>query len=210
MIPPYELKEKTFQTAFKGYAKAEVDEYLAFVIEKYTELYRTQDTLTRRLAEVEAELSELKKKEDAIRQVLVNSETAARRLTDEAEKRAELILSSTTENCERILSEFRVQIKTEIDTLKALRAQVLDFKSKMFAQYQKHIELIKNITPGSISEGDFALSPNEYAAKVLSQARIDTRVGVTRREREEEKALRAAIKQTVEQILSPDGDKKTE
>ncbi|MBQ6824493.1 MAG: DivIVA domain-containing protein, partial [Clostridia bacterium] len=125
LIPPYELKNKTFHTVFKGYSKVEVDEYLAFVIEKYTELYRAQDSLTRKLARVEAELEELKEKEDAIRQVLVNSQSAAKKLTAETERRSKLIIESTTETCERILSEFREQIRVEIDTLRVLRTQVL-------------------------------------------------------------------------------------
>ena len=73
--------------------------------------------------------------------MLVDSQSAAKRLTDDAEKRAALMIESTTETCERILAEFREQIKVEINTLKALRKQVLDFKNKMFIQYQKHIEL---------------------------------------------------------------------
>ena len=142
MIPPYELKNKEFQTVFKGYSKTEVDEYLAFVIEKYTELYRLQDSLTIKLAKTEAALAEISEKEDAIRRVLVDSQSAAKKLTEEAERQSERIIASTTETCERIIDEFKEQIKVEINTLKALRKQVLDFKNKMFVQYQKHIEMI--------------------------------------------------------------------
>ena len=60
MIPPYELKDKEFQTVFKGYSKTEVDEYLAFVIEKYTELYRDNDELERKLKTAYAKLDEIK------------------------------------------------------------------------------------------------------------------------------------------------------
>ena len=201
MIPPYELKNKEFQTVFKGYSKTEVDEYLAFVIEKYTELYRLQDSLTIKLAKTEAALAEISEKEDAIRRVLVDSQSAAKKLTEEAERQSERIIASTTETCERIIDEFKEQIKVEINTLKALRKQVLDFKNKMFVQYQKHIEMIQNITPGDLSEGDFALSPNEYAARVLAQTRIDVRGGKTRKEIEEDKALSNALKLTVEGIL---------
>ena len=201
MIPPYELKDKEFQTVFKGYSKTEVDEYLAFVIEKYTELYRAQDALTRKLAVIESELDAYRGKEDAIRRVLVDSQSAAKRLTDDAEKRAALMIESTTETCERILAEFREQIKVEINTLKALRKQVLDFKNKMFIQYQKHIELIQNITPGDLNESDFALSPSEYAARALAKAKSDVRGGKTRKEIEEERALSSAVKLTVQDVI---------
>ena len=49
MLAPHELKNKQFQKTFKGYNPQEVDEYLAFVLEKYTELYRENNELERKL-----------------------------------------------------------------------------------------------------------------------------------------------------------------
>ena len=47
MLPPHELKNKTFGKAMRGYNPVEVDEYIEFLIEKYTELYRENDELER-------------------------------------------------------------------------------------------------------------------------------------------------------------------
>ena len=49
MIPPHELKNKEFTRVMRGYAIPEVDEYISFVMEKYTDLYRENDALERKL-----------------------------------------------------------------------------------------------------------------------------------------------------------------
>ena len=38
MIAPHELKNKEFSKSLRGYSTVEVDEHIAFLIEKYTEL----------------------------------------------------------------------------------------------------------------------------------------------------------------------------
>ena len=45
MIAPHELKNKEFSKSLRGYSTVEVDEHIAFLLEKYTELYRLNDEL---------------------------------------------------------------------------------------------------------------------------------------------------------------------
>ena len=59
MLPPYELKNKEFSKAMRGYNTTEVDEHFAFIIEKYTELYRENDELERKLKTAYAKLDEI-------------------------------------------------------------------------------------------------------------------------------------------------------
>ena len=63
MLPPHELKNKTFSRVLRGYNSVEVDEHIDFIIEKYTELYRQNDELERRLKLAEAQLAELRAEE---------------------------------------------------------------------------------------------------------------------------------------------------
>ena len=49
MLPPHELKNKTFSRVLRGYNSVEVDEHINFIIEQYMELYRQNDELEWRL-----------------------------------------------------------------------------------------------------------------------------------------------------------------
>ena len=120
MLPPYELKNKPFKTALKGYNTSEVDEHLEFVLNKYTELYRAYNELERRLSASEAELERYRKNEDAIRRALVNAQNAGTRIMREAGDRSQLILESTKDNCKQILADFDGEIQRKQDTLQAV------------------------------------------------------------------------------------------
>ena len=66
MLAPHELKNKQFQKTFKGYNPQEVDEYLEFLLEKYTELYRENNDLERKLRIVVTNLDEIKDEAESI------------------------------------------------------------------------------------------------------------------------------------------------
>ncbi len=173
MLPPYELQNKPFKTAIKGYNPTEVDEHIDFMIEKYTELYRAYNELERKYAAGEAELDQFRKNEDAIRRALVNAQNAGNRIIKEADDRSELILQSTKEKCAKLLNDFHTEVENQQDTLQALKNQVTDFKSRMFTLYQEHIEFLEKISPEGEDGGQWKLNADEYTSKVIGQVVLD-------------------------------------
>lgn len=173
MLPPYELQNKPFKTALKGYNTVEVDEHLEFVNNKYTELYRAYNDLERRFSACEAELEQFRKNEDAIRRALVNAQNAGARIMREAGDRSQLILQSTKESCKEILADFEKEIQQKQDMLQALKTQVFEFKSRMFSLYREHIEFLEAISPEAEEGGQWQLAPEDYVSKVIGQVVLD-------------------------------------
>ena len=173
MIPPYELENKQFKKAVKGYNTTEVDEHLDFIIEKYTELYRAYNELERKYAETSAELEIFRNNEDAIRRALVEAQNTKSKIIKDATRRSEIILKSSKENCDRIIAQFKEQISRERVTLATLKAQVEEFKYRIFSQYQQHIEYLEQISPENDSGAEWNLPENEYAGKVVAQIVLD-------------------------------------
>lgn len=158
MLPPYEIKAKEFTHVLRGYAVEEVDEYCAFALDKYTELYRENDALEQKIASLEAELAHFREDEESIRSALVDAKRASTRIVEEATERSKVILHSAKLNCDRILSEFRSAISEERDELLLLRAMVKKFKDDLFSAYKTHIEYIERIAPelDSLDESEFS------------------------------------------------------
>lgn len=136
MLPPYEIKAKEFTHVLRGYAVEEVDEYCAFALDKYTELYRENDALEQKIASLEAELAHFREDEESIRSALVDAKRASTRIVEEATERSKVILHSAKLNCDRILSEFRSAVSEERDELLLLRAMVKKFKDDLFSCLQ--------------------------------------------------------------------------
>lgn len=173
MIPPYELENKQFKKAVKGYNTTDVDEHIDFIVEKYTELYRAYNELERKHAEVSAELEMFRNNEDAIRRALVEAQNTKSKIIKDATRRSDVILKSSKENCDRIIADFKEQINHERSTLATLKAQVEEFKYRIFSQYQQHIEYLEQISPDKDTGSEWNLPTSEFAGKVVAQIVLD-------------------------------------
>ena len=74
MLAPHELKNKTFSKTMRGYNPAEVDDYIEFLIDTYTNQYRENSELERKLKIEVTNLDEIKEEEEAIRSTLLKSQ----------------------------------------------------------------------------------------------------------------------------------------
>lgn len=171
MLPPRELKNKAFSKAVRGYSVAEVDEHIDFIIEKYTEMYRTNDELERRLKLALAQLDDYKKDENSIRTALIDAQKASAKIISEANERAELVARSTKESCDKAIAELRDEIKAERDKLYRIQRMVSNFKSKIFLEYQSHIQNIEKIAPDINANGEWDMSDEDYVRRIVDDVK---------------------------------------
>jgi len=168
MLPPYELRNKDFSKVMRGYNPVEVDEHFDFIIEKYTELYRENDELERKLKAAYARLDEIKNEEESIRSAMVNAQRASSKIMTEANSRADIIINTARKSCDRILSDFKKKIQEERAILLALNKAIYEFKEKLFKVYNSHISFVEEIK--LLDENDiakYALSDESLSASVI-------------------------------------------
>ena len=114
MIPPQELRNKSFTRSGKGYDTAEVDEYLDFIIEKYSEIFAQCDKYDKKLRIVSSRISEIQQEEEVIRRLSISTQKNCDRLTAEAETEAKNIILKARETAEHILGEAREKAQTAL------------------------------------------------------------------------------------------------
>ena len=146
MLKPSELKKKTFTKAMRGYSIPEVDEYMSFVLEKYTELFRKNFELEQQLRAALEAKNELEGEKDSVRGALVNAQKVASKIIETANERAEGIIDSAKLGCNTILNDFNVQINAERETVLALKKQVATLKKELFEKFREHIEIIDKLS----------------------------------------------------------------
>lgn len=173
MLPPHELKKKSFSHSLRGYSAAEVDEHLAFVLEKYSELYRKCDLLEKQLQESTAELAQVKEDEEAIRAAMVAAKQAEQKTIKDAEERADLIMRTAKINCDRTIMQFKSEIAKERDMLRRLRKANAEFKAKNLRLYKAHLEFIAQFCPDSPEIDLLTKSEEEIAASTVEQVKLD-------------------------------------
>lgn len=173
MLAPHELKSKTFSKSIKGYTPAEVDEYIEFLIGKYTEAYRENNELERKLHVVVTNLDEIKDEEESIRSTLLSAQKMADKIIKDAHDRADVITGAIKERCDAVIAEFKEQLQAEKDEMWTLRSRVVEFKKELFDLYRGHIEALKDI---SVNEIDEIVLPDEDA--VVARIFTDVKQGI--------------------------------
>lgn len=105
MIPPQELNKRTFSKGLRGYEPTEVDEYISFLIEKYTELFAQCDEYQNKLRLVANRISEIDAKEEAIHKLVISTQKYCDTLKEEAEQKASEILLEAQEKAQNMIAE---------------------------------------------------------------------------------------------------------
>lgn len=146
MLKPSELKKKSFSKTMRGYSIPEVDEYMEFLLEKYTELFRKNFELEQQLRAAVEQKGELEGEKESVRSALINAQKVASKIVETANERAEAIIDSAKVGCNTILSDFSEQINAERETVITLKEQVASLKRELFETYREHIERVEALT----------------------------------------------------------------
>jgi len=146
MVAPHQLRKVEFSRTVRGYSASEVDDYISYLIKNYVELYNANRELESRAANLAAQNEELSRDSRAIRTALLDAQRAAEKIVGDAKEEAGLIISASKRSCDNILNEFRILVNNERSKLTVTQNAVGEFKAKLFAEYQDHIDRIQEIT----------------------------------------------------------------
>lgn len=171
VITPKDLAGASFSNSFKGYNKAEVDEYISKVLKNYSILYRRCAELEEQVAVAKLRLEKIDTEEKRAQKTLEEAKLKSDKMISEACTRADDILVAIKKNCDAILRDFRDKVDTQKDALAEMNARVELFKKDIFSKYKQHIELIERLSPPFEFEED--LSSNEYVARVIEEIKHD-------------------------------------
>lgn len=145
MIAPHELKNKAFNKAVRGYNCAEVDEYIEFLLEQYTELYKENADLKNELHTTKVKYSELHSDEDAIRAVIVRAQKLGETIVQQAKNEAASIIEGAKSKCQSTIDETEKVIsdrKLEIEHLKEIAEK---YRKQLYEQYIEHINMLQSM-----------------------------------------------------------------
>lgn len=154
MIAPHELKNKVFNKTVRGYSCAEVDEYIEFLIDKYTEVYRQNSELENELRTTKVKYSELHHDEDTIRAVIVKAQKLGENIVKQAKNEADSIIESVREKCQEKIDEAEKKILESRSETEKIKAMSEEFRSRLYEEYLEHIKILKalDLTPPSVED----------------------------------------------------------
>lgn len=164
-ITPESFCIQSFSKTASGYAPNEVDDYIRYLFEHYSALYRENAALLEQLRETSAKLNELTQQKILADANTQSAQAKSDKIIEDAYIKADDILASVQMNCDSILRNFKEKVEMEERTLAEMKKNVLKFKNDLFEQYRAHIEWIETMFPKYEGEPDW--TPDAYAQHIV-------------------------------------------
>ncbi len=142
MITPIDIQEKTFATSFRGYNKADVDEYKKIVADfldtKISEVDKLKDVIRYK----NEELKKYKVMEETMSETLVFAKQTAEEILLNARNREELLLNQADLKAAELIQEKNEEIRLLEQRIEQLKADYSSYKMKLGAIMSSHIKMI--------------------------------------------------------------------
>ena len=189
MMTAKDIRELRFEKAAWGYRPEDIDEFLGKLEATFQEIDNEREDSNHKIQLLADKVREYMKDEDAIKDAWVGAQKEGHRILDDANEKAEQIISKAKEEAARMIDEAteeheammernRAEIAQEQDNLARARQMVADFKRSLFDMYKGHLEMISampeadddSFPPQTISASVCSFPPQEVSARRQTSA----------------------------------------
>ncbi len=164
-VTPLVVKQKEFSTRFRGFDVEEVDTFLEDVGRELESQDQTIAALKQERHSLDLENQGYRKREDSMKNAMIQSQKVLDHMKENAKKSAELIIANAEVEAERILNRSHKrlsQLHSDITELKRQRIQLEMQISSVLESHSKLLEMTK--------EENKAADESDGAVKFIRQA----------------------------------------
>ena len=151
-ITPLEIRQKAFETHFRGYDKDEVDAFLLSLSQEWERLNGNMRDHQIRMESTEKELNKLREVESSLFKTLKTAEDTSNNMISQANKSAELQMRETLMNTEALVNDARVLAKDMIDEAEAAIKDSYELMKDQVKALEQDFKALENHRESLISE----------------------------------------------------------
>ncbi len=185
MVNPQELQNAEFSKGFKGYTCTEVDKYIEYVVEQYTELYREHAELEKKVKILSAKLDEAKNDQNSISATIVNAQKMADEIIKDANDKSNAITSAIKASFDDIVEKYRELIDREQKNLFEAQKSAIEFKVGILDGYKNQVRSLCELIPLDSIDDVNLRSVDEVVESAISTAAAKLGVNAGAEESEE-------------------------
>ncbi|MEO0552243.1 MAG: DivIVA domain-containing protein [Bacteroidota bacterium] len=172
-ITPLDIRQKTFEKAFRGLDKEEVTAFLVTLSQEWEKLMDENKELSIKLNSSEKEVEKLREVENSLFKTLKTAEDTGANMIDQATKTAELHMRETQIKSEALLNDAKAKAKDMIEEaeLRSKRAiDEMEERVRSLAQVYRNLENLRDDLLSDIRS--FASDAVEKVERVKSQIKV--------------------------------------
>ena len=173
MISSEDVRRVTFEKAFQGYRRDDVDDYLKQVAQSMDELAAQNDDLQKKLVVLAQRIDQYRAEEDTLRTTMINAQRLGENVIREAKQKAAEIIRTANIKAEDREQRSRDDVELAKQEIVTLKSEADSFKRSLIEMYRKHINLINKLPDYTPQPEDASVRPAQPAAEPV-QAPIQT------------------------------------
>ena len=141
-ISPIDIQQKQFKSRPFGYEKAGVDQFLEMLAEELERLIGKNQNLQESLDRVNATLSEMREREETLKETLVTTQKITEELKSTARREVDVMMAEAEIKSERLMHNAEERRGQLIEEIQEIKRQKIDFEVSLRGLLEKHIRMI--------------------------------------------------------------------
>src|SRR5215813_1795383 len=144
---PLDIRQKRFDTSFRGYAARDVQGFLELLAVEFEEVVKQNIALKEELKRTQVELDRHQERERALQQTLVTAQRVSEDLRDAAKKEAEVVIAEAELQSEKIVYAAHQKLVQVVDDINELKRQRARFEAEIRSLVSGHLKLLDAVSP---------------------------------------------------------------
>jgi len=161
-ITPLDIQQQQFKTKFRGFDVREVDTFLEQMADAFEAMLRENEGLSQKIQRLKAENMGYKKREEAFKRAMLNSQKVLEQMKNNARKSAELVVAEAGVQAEKILNKAHNRLAQLHEDITELKRQRMQIEVQIGAVLDAHTKLLE-----IGKEGIAALDEDESKLKFI-------------------------------------------
>lgn len=165
MISSEDVRRVTFDKAFQGYRREDVDAYLKEVAQAMDDLAAQNDDLQKKLVVLAQRIDQYRAEEDTLRTTMINAQRLGENVIREAKQKAAEIIRTANIKAEDREQRSRDDVELAKQEIVTLKSEADSFKRSLIEMYRKHINLINKLPDYTPQPEDPPVRPMQPTAE---------------------------------------------
>lgn len=145
MISSEDVRHVTFDKAFQGYRREDVDDYLKQVAQAMDDLAAQNDDLQKKLVMLAQRIEKYRTMENSLSTSMINAQRMGDSIIRESKQKAAEIIRSANIKAEDREQRARDDVELAKQEIVTLKSEADSFKRSLIEMYRKHINLINKL-----------------------------------------------------------------
>ncbi len=142
-ITALDIRQKTFQSSFRGLEQKEVEAFLELVSSEFEEVVKENIALKEELRRNQVKLDEYHERERTLQETMVTAQRISEDMKAAAKKEAELVISEAELQGEKVVADAQRKLVQIIDDINELKRQRVQFEAQLKGIVEGHLKLLE-------------------------------------------------------------------